>query len=757
MQVPEEEVLKHLGAPHTFEERPHPSKYAGLEDGSAVPSENVLEPASRQQPQDGNRRVTDKHGYARARSDPKKRYGLSDPDVWAAIQRTLAQQNRLSSIAPHEASPVKAGSTRRQVPSRTSSQRRALTHFARELEKYAHVTDAAGKLPVITPTESDEKFSLHTVEALFPYKKEFEAAGLAITADQQRNGLPEQTHDQIPRGESCASNHGVGQSPYQRLLDGGYDSSSDSATPSSEWVVEFPHPDPVPKAVTFPAGQQTRPAAGKESPSRGRMLLPWLRKKHNTMEPEATPRTRVGTMVETRKGEWKLAGKETQPKAVSSAAVKDQTLAKETRDTQPSKPIDPAPQTPTNPRPYVVRSHIAEFVNGSSNAPNRTRRIDEDRKAQFRQKRELAQASLPRVRSNKHDQDLDSRPHHHPFFQNHHHSPHHRIHHVHGAPVTWVDTKPDKSPKQQSKDPQMKRKPVPKSKLPSPAPELPYTWKYAVSNASSLERALNVAQERVERMSSQALRPNNSKPLPRIPLRPAKELDQSHPKSHKHHPLLAKDSCRDYAHPKPPPKPVEAVVTTEQVKTGTAFDHDMLLDRRNPLSRIENRIESRQITDNVAIPRQFQEAGHDSGNGKKPYVYSTQYASGKPDNQPVMAKENTRRPSQGNGDQTQPASPNKPPDDLEAVLSYLDVFFDTDDATIDDRDVLQGLQVAVKAAADDLYDALLRERTGLRIRRFLADLKAIDAFDAELAVNSPARPKQTERRRSKKAQKPQRT
>jgi hypothetical protein len=82
----------------------------------------------------------------------------------------------------------------------------------------------------------------------------------------------------------------------------------------------------------------------------------------------------------------------------------------------------------------------------------------------------------------------------------------------------------------------------------------------------------------------------------------------------------------------------------------------------------------------------------------------------------------------------------------------LEVPFSTDDALINDRDVLQGLQVAVKAAADDLYDALIRDKTGLRIRRFLADLNSIDAIDAELAVNQPARQRRAEKRRHRRAE-----
>ncbi|PHH65471.1 hypothetical protein CDD81_2251 [Ophiocordyceps australis] len=53
---------------------------------------------------------------------------------------------------------------------------------------------------------------------------------------------------------------------------------------------------------------------------------------------------------------------------------------------------------------------------------------------------------------------------------------------------------------------------------------------------------------------------------------------------------------------------------------------------------------------------------------------------------------------------------------------------DLDDSEILDRDVLRGLHVAASAACDDEVDAFVRDKTGLRIRRFLADLMTLEAF-----------------------------
>ncbi|KAK2030731.1 hypothetical protein LX32DRAFT_314846 [Colletotrichum zoysiae] len=54
-----------------------------------------------------------------------------------------------------------------------------------------------------------------------------------------------------------------------------------------------------------------------------------------------------------------------------------------------------------------------------------------------------------------------------------------------------------------------------------------------------------------------------------------------------------------------------------------------------------------------------------------------------------------------------------------------------DDCDIDDRDVLRGLNIAISAACDEEVDAWIRLKTGVRIRRFLADLKAFETLGDE--------------------------
>ena len=48
-----------------------------------------------------------------------------------------------------------------------------------------------------------------------------------------------------------------------------------------------------------------------------------------------------------------------------------------------------------------------------------------------------------------------------------------------------------------------------------------------------------------------------------------------------------------------------------------------------------------------------------------------------------------------------------------------------------DRDVLRGLHIAASAACNEHIDEFIREKTGLRFRRFLADLMPFEKLNNE--------------------------
>lgn len=101
----------------------------------------------------------------------------------------------------------------RGVPSQTSSQRRAVDRFARELERYANRTGARGRLPASTPT-SESGVSLHTISALLPFQAEFKAAGLAVTSAEQKSPLKKSAAQSVKENKIAVPREQETSTPY---------------------------------------------------------------------------------------------------------------------------------------------------------------------------------------------------------------------------------------------------------------------------------------------------------------------------------------------------------------------------------------------------------------------------------------------------------------------------------------------------------------------------------------------------------------
>ena len=69
--------------------------------------------------------------------------------------------------------------------SRTTSQRRTLQQFTRELEIYLQAAKTLPKQSIVSSTSSTT-VSAYTIQALKPYRAEFQSAGLAVTSADQR-------------------------------------------------------------------------------------------------------------------------------------------------------------------------------------------------------------------------------------------------------------------------------------------------------------------------------------------------------------------------------------------------------------------------------------------------------------------------------------------------------------------------------------------------------------------------------------------
>ncbi len=87
-------------------------------------------------------------------SKKEKRFGMVDPAVWESVTRSLSQQHRLSSLVTPDQSPRPPSV---DGPSRSSSQRKRLDHFTKDLQKYASATGAQGRLLVIPSTATESR------------------------------------------------------------------------------------------------------------------------------------------------------------------------------------------------------------------------------------------------------------------------------------------------------------------------------------------------------------------------------------------------------------------------------------------------------------------------------------------------------------------------------------------------------------------------------------------------------------------------
>ncbi|CEJ81701.1 hypothetical protein VHEMI01817 [[Torrubiella] hemipterigena] len=93
-----------------------------------------------------------------------------------------------------------------------------------------------------------------------------------------------------------------------------------------------------------------------------------------------------------------------------------------------------------------------------------------------------------------------------------------------------------------------------------------------------------------------------------------------------------------------------------------------------------------------------------------------------PDHIGICCRSNRGIPSRAN------AKPNIPRRTSSISRLLASARLDYDDHEITDRDVLRGLHIAASAACDEEVDAYVRNKTGLRIRRFLADLIALETL-----------------------------
>ncbi|KAI1750896.1 hypothetical protein F4782DRAFT_227422 [Xylaria castorea] len=639
------------------------------------------------------------------RKTPKreKRFGVADPLAWDIINRSLTQQHRLSSLVGTDnpiALPVKESSKRGiNVLSRTSSQRRALNRFARELEKYADVAGAAGKAPVITPTISDSKVSIHTVKPLVPYKDEFLAAGLAVTSAEQSRNLTNKAHAQGALQRNKPHKHPNELIKANKKLDppGDGTSPSTSISPScasSGSYVEFSPPSMLHAIESLvPRKAKTK---SKHCQHARKHLLSWFLKKSSGKSGGGAGRPLPVRIQHVKGGQIK-------PNDLSSSQHERRQLQHRShRPTMKSIPeiqLWPKPALPpklVTPKKDPCVALTTDYCEQSDQSRHPTQEGEQhgsviDAKqslggAGLRGKRDITRGVLPKP---------------YPEFIGTIEEETNRNTHLVGSsnqdrypPRTNHKVMP--SVKQGTR-----QRPDVKSSATheSSAPSLPFAARLAAGTASSLQRALDDACRKVDDEDLQAdntsKQENIKQDLPPIPRRDSQQNVSCRALPRKPRPsekfiyvkrTMPRVEVPQLASKPLPPEPVSAVPATPEKGSGS-----------------RHRQSSRKAPPVSPVPRAL--------TGKRKNAVAE------------LAK-------------------------AEEMLKDLDVFLnDYDDADIEDRDVIKGLQVAIHAAADDLYDGYIRHKTGLRIRRFLADLKSFEDISELGSKDQRAREKRAKSRK----------
>lgn len=129
-------------------------------------------------------------------------------------------------------------------------------------------TNGRPPLPPSTPTVSESLTTLNTVAELAPYHKQFRAAGLAVTSREQMADLPNSKYGRLQSPGLQRARYPAGTRPQ---MDGSTvtPSEEDSAPnePAGPAVIDQGHELPVQDA------NESRPSVGSKS------FVPWLRKK----------------------------------------------------------------------------------------------------------------------------------------------------------------------------------------------------------------------------------------------------------------------------------------------------------------------------------------------------------------------------------------------------------------------------------------------------------------------------------------------
>ncbi|KAG7050200.1 heat repeat protein [Colletotrichum scovillei] len=627
-----------------------------------------------------------------------------------AVRRSLSQQSRVSLVASPSNRSSNQSFRAPQPPSRTSSRRREVNRFARQLEIYAERRKAAGELPVSTPTP-ESVISLHTVTALLPYEEQFQAVGLAVTSEQQRQKSPPK---QSPEKDMKMKNS--------------------------------------PEVITKPI---SRPKETRKQVEPGQLQLNGLRSASTSSSDSSTSGTQVAFA---QPDAWELAFIDEVPAKKESSTSRCCNLPcfQNTRDqlidvTMGRPPPAPTPTTIDTPNKILAKwdpvyPQKTEALQGWRDKASRDVRAKTwhgntaQRPSTYRPPREglpsrnETEAPSPKSKSPRkvvpHDLEDDKPP-----------IP------PRAQARTDRSRKQSKAPKLETSAPKGIRKESQQNRF-SDQENFPPGGKVLPAIAKTPVKA-TVLSESDENTAQVQTQDSYNNKIPTVSKQPAGVVDkplrvsirQPERKAKEKVALLNKPTQTDFEHPPifqsgrmfrslPGPAklpemerrersaqtshgtitPNPALPSTWKLTLSSSSSLEVAMEAASREMEIQEAMKSRHETlrgqdleaDAQAIPYMAAEVEHDEPL-PEPVSEEAPLPSGE---QP----EEGRKPLRG--------SDNSDPKEQ-------------DDKDIDDRDVLRGLHIAISAACDEEVDAWIRQKTGVRIRRFLADLKAFETLGEE--------------------------
>lgn len=624
-----------------------------------------------------------------------------------SLSRGLSQQDCLSCLT----SPTKSKPLPDPAPEspQARDQSRTLARFTKQLEKYSAAVNSHGKpeLPRSTPTVSDSPTTLDTVTELLPYHRQFKAAGLAVTSREQMPRIPESTHQR----RLAANNRNARHAPIAPVqVDGS------TVTPSEQESVPEESTAPhVHKGEADTSGLQAQQEASNRTATPvSKNLLPWFRKKD------------LPTAVASHSNR-KISIDHIHP---SRATAAEPYLT-------PSDKLgiidayfnSPSPSTSQNKQP---ESHNTSL---SSSSPHRAS-SSVDKTPQ--KEPPIERQPVPRRSLRRHMEDTSQWPTAGVLIHNNSPSPED---HEDGSAYILAG---------------MEEKPPVPAKDPTPDRSQPSATTEKVRKSAESGHGPPVPPK-VSRSEHSIT--GFTKDLERKPATPPKDLPETQSQSQvvsRHHsgqslckPWSRVTVLRRKSHAKLPPVPStikeESEATTEQLGKPSST-HNLQDANTVPQlpatwscavgrsSSFEKALDAViQKLDDMDERRQYE---------RKMDLEAAQQAAAKLEASQQLVSNFSSPSGSRSRRQTEDklGSPTEiPVSDTNESAAYLD-------RDIDDRDILLGLKMAICAACDEDLDAWIRDRTGLRLRRFLADLKAFDAVSKDRKPSASQAPRRQARR-----------